>query len=269
MTDWLHDTLAALASPGPWRLFRHVYQRNFVSDGWHWIATAFILWGLLHVALRRHLPNRVIRGFPGWSDLRRELGYTASSLAIMTAANCAALAGMIAGVFDVYQTPSQHGWLWLLVSLPLLIVWQDAYFYWTHRLLHTRWLFKHVHAVHHRSRDPSPWTALSFHPLEALVQVAIVPLTLLFVPLNDGVLAVFTIHYLVRSAHGHAGVETMPRRFVRHWLGGLFSTSTHHHLHHEAARGNYGLWFTWWDRWCGTERADYFERFDKATAPRP
>jgi Delta7-sterol 5-desaturase len=268
MTDWLHNTFAVMGSAGPWRSFRHVFEVNFLADGGRWLATSLVLWGLLHVALRRRLAHRVIRGWPTWRDLRRELAYTTSSLAVLTAANCAVLAGMVSGLFDVYERPLAHGWLWLLVSLPLLIVWQDAYFYWAHRLLHTRWLFKHVHGIHHRSRDPSPWTAFSFHPLEALVQVAIVPITLWFVPINDIVLTVFTVHYVVRNAHGHAGVETMPRRFARHWLGGRFSTTTHHHLHHETGQGNYGLWFTWWDRWCGTECEDYFERFDKATAPR-
>jgi sterol desaturase/sphingolipid hydroxylase (fatty acid hydroxylase superfamily) len=269
MNDWFHDTLAAMVSPGPWRSFRHVFEINFLADGARWLVISFVLWGLLHVALRRRLAHRVIRGWPDRSDLHRELVYSFSSLAVLTAANCAVLAGAVSGVFEIYNRPLAHGWVWLVISLPLLIVWHDAYFYWTHRLLHTRWLFRHVHHVHHRSREPSPYTAFSFHPIEALVQIGVLPLALCVVPLNDGVLLAFTVHYFVRSAHGHAGVETMPRGFARHWLGGLFATTTHHHLHHETGRGDYALWFTWWDHWCGTERAEYLERFDQATAPRP
>ncbi|MFM2120982.1 MAG: hypothetical protein RL722_2450, partial [Pseudomonadota bacterium] len=59
--------------------------------------------------------------------------------------------------------------------------------------------------------------------------------------------------------------EIMPAGFVSHWFWGRFTTTTHHHLHHETARGNYGLWFTWWDRLCGTERADYRARFARVT----
>jgi sterol desaturase/sphingolipid hydroxylase (fatty acid hydroxylase superfamily) len=91
---------------------------------------------------------------------------------------------------------------------------------------------------------------------------------LLAVPLHWSVMVAFGLHQILRNAHGHAAVETLPRGFVRHWLGGRFTTTTHHHLHHETARGNYGLWFTWWDRLCGTERPDYQARFDAATAPR-
>ena len=88
-------------------------------------------------------------------------------------------------------------------------------------------------------------------------------------PLHWRVILIFGLHQIVRNAHGHAAVETMPRGFVRHWLGRHFTTTTHHHLHHETARGNYGLWFTGWDRWCRTERAEYLQRFDQATPARP
>jgi sterol desaturase/sphingolipid hydroxylase (fatty acid hydroxylase superfamily) len=30
------------------------------------------------------------------------------------------------------------------------------------------------------------------------------------------------------------------------------TTVTHHDLHHERAGGNYGFYFTFWDRTCGT-----------------
>jgi sterol desaturase/sphingolipid hydroxylase (fatty acid hydroxylase superfamily) len=82
------------------------------------------------------------------------------------------------------------------------------------------------------------------------------------VPLHGGVILLFSLHQILRNAHGHAAVETMPGGFTRHWFWKHFTTTTHHHLHHETAQGNYGLWFTWWDRWRGTERRDYLARFD-------
>ena len=41
------------------------------------------------------------------------------------------------------------------------------------------------------------------------------------------------------------------------WL----TTTTHHDLHHSQAHWNYGLYFTWWDRWMGTEHPDYHAHF--------
>ena len=269
MNDWLHDTLAALTSPGPWRSFRHVFVVSFMDDGKYYLLSALVIWGVLHVLLKRRLAHRVIGGWPTRADLRREITYSISTLCVITALNAGILALVVSGIFEVYEQPLKHGLAWLLLSLPLMIVWHDFYFYWTHRLLHTRWLFRNVHGVHHRSRNPSPWAAFSFHPIEALVNSMVVPITLVAVPLNEYVIAAFAIHQIIRNAHGHAAVESLPRGFARHWLGGRFVTTTHHHLHHETAQGNYGLWFTWMDRWFGTERQDYFERFDKATAPRP
>lgn len=40
-------------------------------------------------------------------------------------------------------------------------------------------------------------------------------------------------------------------------LFGWWNTTTHHDLHHQRGRSNYGLYFTWWDRWMGTEHPDY------------
>jgi lathosterol oxidase len=269
MTDWLHDTLAALASPGPWRSYRHVFFVNVLDDGWRYLVSALVLWGLLHVLLRRRLAHRLIAGWPSRADLRRELTYSASTLLVLAAVNSVLLALVVTGVVEIYADPLRHGLAWLVLSLPLLVVAHDFYFYWAHRLLHTRWLFRRVHGVHHRSRNPSPWAAFSFHPVEALINGLFLPFALLAVPLDDVVVIAFALHQIVRNTHGHAAVETLPRGFARHWLGGRFVTTTHHHLHHETAQGNYGLWFTWMDRWFGTERADYFERYDAATAPRP
>jgi lathosterol oxidase len=268
MMDWLHDTTQALGNPALWRAFRRVFLDSLLDEGWRYALFALLIWGLLHVLLRKRLAHRLIVGWPTRADLRRELTYSLSTLAVFAAISAAVLALMVSGVAEIYDDPLKHGLAWLVLSLPLLIVWHDAYFYWTHRLLHTRWLFRHVHGVHHRSRNPSPFAAYAFHPAEALVNGLPVLLPLLVLPLNLGVVLAFSVHQVVRNAHGHAAVEVMPRGFARHWLWGRFTTTTHHHLHHETAQGNYGLWFTWWDRWCGTDRKDYLQRYAAASQPR-
>jgi sterol desaturase/sphingolipid hydroxylase (fatty acid hydroxylase superfamily) len=254
--EWLHDMNGGLHDPQAWQAFRRVFTGFAVSEGWQYAAVVLVFWGLLHGLLRKRLAHRLISEWPRRGDVRREIAYSASSLLLYAAGAAAILAMLAAGRVEIYSAPLEHGLPWLLLSLPAMILWQDFFFYCTHRWMHTRWMFRHVHGVHHRSRQPSPWAAYAMHPVEAIVN-GLIPLLMLFV-----------LHQVLRNVHGHAAVETLPHGFARHWLGRRFVTTTHHHLHHETAQGNYGLWFTWWDRWCGTERADYLERFDAATAPR-
>ena len=55
---------------------------------------------------------------------------------------------------------------WARVPLELvgLVLWNDLHFFAIHRLLHTRWLFKHVHREHHRALRPTPLSTYAMHP---------------------------------------------------------------------------------------------------------
>lgn len=264
MTELLSSALLyvqALSLP----LMGRVYLFNFLNEAKYYVLAALFMWGLLHVVLKKRLAHRLIDQWPSSADIRREVAYSFLSMGVFAGLSVAVVAGLFSGHITIYRDAEKYGWLWLVVSFPLLLVWQDVYFYATHRLLHTRWWFKHVHSVHHRSRQPSPWAAYSFHPIEALVNGLVTPLALCVVPLHGGVLLAAVLHQIIRNTHGHAAVEIMPAGFTRHAVGRFFTTTTHHHLHHETARGNYGLWFTWWDRWFNTERMDYHGRFDAVT----
>jgi hypothetical protein len=53
------------------------------------------------------------------------------------------------------------------------------------------------------------------------------------------------------------GVYHGARAWLASWWGQWFTTTLHHDMHHQHGRCNYGLYFAWWDRWCGTEHPDY------------
>ena len=153
-------------------------------------------------------------------------------------------------------------------TIALLLVLQDAYFYWTHRAMHHRRLFRAVHHVHHLSRTPSPWAAYAFAPAEALVHAAFVPLVTLVVPVHELALFAFLAIMIARNVLGHLGVELLPAGALRRI--GWSTTTTHHALHHHRPHGNYGLYFTWWDRLCGTTDPSYEATFATVTSrPNP
>ena len=67
---------------------------------------------------------------------------------------------------------------------------------------------------------------------------------------------------------GHLGYEIFPKGMNRHWLGKWINTSVNHNMHHKYFHGNYGLYFTFWDRLMGTTRSDYDKVFDEVVKRR-
>jgi Delta7-sterol 5-desaturase len=120
--------------------------------------------------------------------------------------------------------------------------------------------------VHHQSVNPTPMAALSFHPLEAVLEFAFVPVVVFLLPVHPAVLPLLSLWSMVWNIVGHLGYELFPASFTRHWLGQWFNTATHHNLHHQRVKGNYGLYFNVWDRLMHTNHPDYFTTFDAIKA---
>lgn len=162
--------------------------------------------------------------------------------------------------------------LTLVAQVALIIIAHDAYFYWMHRALHHKRLFRLTHLHHHKSRVPTPFTAYSFSPWEAITEAAFVPIFLLVTSLMGVAyagLAVFIFLWIMitRNVMQHAGVELHPAGWVdTPWLDWI-STTTHHDLHHSNGNTNFGFYFTFWDRWMGTEHPEYKKRFRAAAKP--
>jgi Delta7-sterol 5-desaturase len=233
-----------------------------VADFLRYFLAAAGVWLLVNRLFGRRLAARRLLGAqaqPG--QIRREMVYSLATVLIFATNGVLIWLLVQAGHLKLYGQVAEHGWLWWWASLALIIVAHDAYFYWTHRGLHHRRWFAAVHGRHHASRHPTPWAAYAFHPVEALVQAVFLPLFLLAVPTHSAVVGLFLLHMIVRNTIGHCSHELMPWR----WARGVFSWITpvsHHHFHHARNRGNYGLYFTWWDRWCGTEDAAYLHDGD-------
>jgi sterol desaturase/sphingolipid hydroxylase (fatty acid hydroxylase superfamily) len=165
----------------------------------------------------------------------------------------------------IYHDISLYGWGYLFLSFVLMVLIHDTYFYWTHRLMHHPRLYRVMHRTHHLSHNPSPWAAFSFHPLEAIVEAGIFPILVFTLPLHPLAIFTFLLFMMTLNVIGHLGYEIYPKHWTRHWLGRWQNTSTHHNMHHELVKGNYGLYFNWWDKWMGTNHERYLDRFDEIT----
>jgi sterol desaturase/sphingolipid hydroxylase (fatty acid hydroxylase superfamily) len=223
-----------------------------------YLLGAGLVWLFVNVLLQRRLASRrILDARPRPGQMHHELAYSLSTVAIF--ASNGALLWLLAanGKLRIYDDVARYGWAWWWASLALLVVAHDTWFYWTHRLLHHKRWFAAVHGRHHVSAQPTPWAAYSFHPVEALVQALFLPLFVALVPTHAAVIAVFLVHMIVRNAIGHCSHEVFPWAWTRHGALRWITPVTHHHFHHARNRGNYGLYFTWWDRWCGTEDNAY------------
>lgn len=195
-------------------------------------------------------------------NIRRELFFSATTLLIFCLVDTSILIAEEYGLTKIYVDSSNYPWWYWGFSLGAMILLHDAYFYWAHRLMHHPLLYKYVHKVHHESIDPSPFAAFSFHPLEAFIEAAFYFIFVFIIPIN--LIAILTWQVIQQAFNviGHMGYEIYPRGFTRHWFFGWKTASTHHNMHHAKFEGNYGLYFTWWDRWFGTEFSDYEQTYD-------
>jgi sterol desaturase/sphingolipid hydroxylase (fatty acid hydroxylase superfamily) len=114
--------------------------------------------------------------------------------------------------------------------------------------------FRIAHGVHHDSRPPTAWTAMSFHPIEAVTGAIVVPALVFFVPIHLAMLGAVLSAATVMGVTNHMGWEMFPRWLVHSALGNWLITASHHERHHEDYRCNFGLYFRFWDRLCRTDK---------------
>jgi lathosterol oxidase len=219
--------------------------RYLLFAGGAWLA--FWAWANPFTARRRLQHLAFTR-----ADLTRELGFSALTTVVF--------AVTFAFLFGATPVPLRSAGaaraVELLGWLSFLVLVHDTYFYWSHRLLHHPRVFPVVHALHHRSRNPSPFAALAFHPLEALAQAAWAAPLAWLLPIPTASWLAFAFLTMLVNVMGHCGVEPYPASWRRHPVLKWLNFATFHNGHHLQVTANYGLYFSAWDRWMGTLQAD-------------
>ena len=225
------------------------------------------VWLALWVVLAIPLAGRKIRDSrPPARQLLVEFATSIRSIMVFSTVGLLTFGMFRAGWLQGPTIAGSWGPVWFWTSLVLIIVAHDAWFYWTHRLIHDRRLFRRFHRRHHKSNNPSPFTAYSFDLGEAFINGVFVPLWIILVPTPWPVMGLFMLHQIVRNTIGHSGYELFPARKDGRPLIPFLTTVTHHDLHHAQAGWNYGLYFTWWDKLMGTEHPEYLKQFAAVTA---
>ena len=72
--------------------------------------------------------------------------------------------------FVTNQQTFSNAWNFTMFCLAAFWVplYREIHFYFSHRLIHIKALYKYIHSVHHRNTDIEPFAGLSMHPVEHL-----------------------------------------------------------------------------------------------------
>jgi sterol desaturase/sphingolipid hydroxylase (fatty acid hydroxylase superfamily) len=130
-----------------------------------------------------------------------------------------------------YGHTDTESWSLALAKLVGCRIMADVWFYTTHRLFHSRWLYK-FHKVHHEWKYPLSYATFYAHPLENIVANLCTILSGLHIFQTSHALSHFWIlTVLTQSVFSHSGDIK---------LGPIFIKSRHdyHHMYLNCAYGN-------------------------------
>jgi Delta7-sterol 5-desaturase len=236
------------------------------------IGRYVLIAGLFHAVFHLWFPERwrerkVMNRDYKTSQLKKEVFWSSITAFIFAVSGAFTLWLWQKGYTKIYFDLHAYPLWWLLLSLAISMVLHETYYYWLHRWMHHPSVFRIVHKVHHDSHITSPWTAFSFHPIEGIFQAIYLPIVLIFLPMHLYVLIFQLTIMTFSSVINHLNIEVYPKRFHKHFLGRWLIGATHHSLHHKQFKYNFGLYFTFWDKWKRTESPLYQHLFEEKTEP--
>jgi len=161
------------------------------------------------------------------------------------------------------QIKSSQEFIYTILSVPLALLIHDFYFFWVHKLLHTRLLYLKVHRIHHFSGNPSVWAMQSLHPLESLLQGLCVPFILWILPWHPIAFLVYLNLLTYFDVIAHSGFEFRSHRHIPKCISSLITSSYYHNFHHQNPSYHLGLLTRVWDKIFHTDHHSYDDLIKK------
>lgn len=238
-------------------LFRNLFIELILYGGWHWFLYVS---GFVNGRIEHKKFNPENQYDDGGKNIVREVTFTTLGFFMSTAFECVVLnlwSRKSIYIVPFYSDFFGNSFAWTFYSIfHVLIVayWRDAHFYFIHRAMH-KWnfkifgidigyfLYRHVHSLHHKSKNPGPFSGLSMHPFEHFLYYTCT-LTCFFFPLHPYHFLYTKFHADISPIAGHDGYDKP--------AGG----SAFHYLHHSLVDCNYGTPMVPLDYMFGSLKSD-------------
>ena len=204
------------------------------------------LW-LYVIGKDKYSTHKIQKKHPDKKQVFLEIKYSLITFCIYSSGIWVFLYWLKKGYTKNYVEVNELGVLYFIISILLMIIMHDAYSYWIHRLMHHKILFKCTHVLHHKFKNPSPWSAFAFHPFESILTLGIIPIIIFTIPWHNMALVIFITWMIFYDTFIHLGYNIKYLKLFK-WQ----NTPMDHDVHHRNSKYNFGLYFTIWDRIMGT-----------------
>jgi Delta7-sterol 5-desaturase len=191
----------------------------------------------------------ILKKYPAISQIKSEIGNSLLTMIVFS---------ILSTFIPFTHLSYNHRISVVIFHFVMMVIVHDAYFYWTHRVMHHKYIYNLIHKTHHKSIYINPFSSYSFDLGEALINGLFLTIYLntIFVPLQSVI--IFILFTFAVNVHSHLGFEFLPSWWARL---NITCTSTHHFLHHRYSNCNYGFYFPWWDKLMNTEHPNYKKIF--------
>ncbi|WP_434391275.1 sterol desaturase family protein [Melittangium boletus] len=145
-------------------------------------------------------------------------------------------------------------WYIIVAQILFFIYFDDFILFWIHRALHSGWLKRNVHSVHHRITRACAIDNAYFHWIEYLMIGGVGTVAPLITGTHIYVLYGWILFRQFQGADGHCG-------YVFPWnpahLIPLYEGGDYHDFHHSSYNGNYAGYLNYLDRFTQTYSGAY------------
>lgn len=224
-----------------------IVARNVLAT---WVICGFWDWFLYCSPLKEKLkPYKLNPVYPGTSQFVHDATYTTGATLIASLMEILYCYSVCQGWLTIDNSEPLDSWanlLWIMGTAHI----RQPHFYSIHRVMHPwrlrgvpdfgKFLYRHVHSVHHKSHNPTAFSGTSMHPVEAALYYSSCVIPML-ARRHPAIVLAWLVDMAIGAWLGHDGFQ-MPAG-----MGDDF-----HQLHHAHSDCNYGTAIDGIDSLMGT-----------------